>query len=81
MNKAKVHELKQSLDGLARVIDTTSRVLRMRQMKKEKLEMKQRENERILRQQLSAAKQKEMSQRKKMKDLNEILYLFSGRSF
>ena len=81
MNKAKVHELKQSLDGLARVIDTTSRVLRMRQMKKEKLEMKQRENERILQQQLSAAKQKEMSQRKKMKDLNEILYLFSGRSF
>jgi hypothetical protein len=53
----------------------------MRQMKKEKLEMKQRENERILQQQLSAAKQKEMSQRKKMKDLNEILYLFSGRSF
>lgn len=81
MNKAKVHELKHSLDGLARVIDTTSRVLHMRQMKKEKLEMKQRENERILQQQLLAAKHKEMSQKKKMKDLNEILYLFSGRSF
>ncbi len=83
LSRTKSYDIKKSLVGLANIITLVQRILHRNQLKKNNFELQQKKNEEILKKQLLHAKQRDMINKKKHNDVNEILYLFlgSGRRF